>query len=50
MERPYICPDCGLEHDEPADARLGSLVPCLDCAIADRELVAAPVSAPPIAA
>jgi hypothetical protein len=33
MERPFYCPDCGTEHDEPSDGRLGHLVPCLDCAL-----------------
>jgi hypothetical protein len=33
MERPFYCPDCASEHDEPSDGRLGHLVPCLDCAL-----------------
>src|SRR5476651_267868 len=39
MERPFYCPDCGTEHDEPSDGRLGHLVPCLDCAL-HSELIA----------
>jgi hypothetical protein len=34
MDIQFICPDCGGEHLEPADARLGHLVVCLDCAAA----------------
>jgi hypothetical protein len=33
MDRPFLCPDCGIAHDEPADAGLGHLVRCLDCAL-----------------
>ncbi len=33
MDRPFLCPDCGLTHDEPGDAGLGHLVRCLDCAL-----------------
>lgn len=35
MEQPLMCPECGREHAEPADARLGHRVPCLDCAAPD---------------
>jgi len=34
MDFPLICPECGLEHAEPADARLGYRVRCLACSIA----------------
>jgi len=33
MDRPFLCPDCGIEHDEPAEAGLGHLVRCLDCSL-----------------
>jgi hypothetical protein len=33
MDRPFLCPDCGIAHDEPGDAGLGHLVRCLDCAL-----------------
>ena len=31
MELSLTCPDCQLQHSDPADARLGHLVPCLAC-------------------
>ncbi|MFN2461879.1 MAG: hypothetical protein ABR591_14555 [Candidatus Velthaea sp.] len=33
MERPFFCSDCACEHADPADARLGHLVPCIDCSL-----------------
>jgi hypothetical protein len=33
MEAQFFCTACASEHDEPADARLGHLVMCLDCAL-----------------
>jgi len=33
MELHFFCRECGSEHTEPADARLGHLVICLDCAM-----------------
>ncbi|MGB8265586.1 MAG: hypothetical protein WCE44_04630 [Candidatus Velthaea sp.] len=33
MDTPFLCPDCGIEHDEPGEARLGHLVRCPDCAL-----------------
>jgi hypothetical protein len=38
MEAPFVCPVCRSEHDQPANARLGHLVVCLDCAIFDPDL------------
>ena len=32
MELLFLCPDCRLQHAEPADACLGHLIVCLDCA------------------
>jgi hypothetical protein len=29
----FSCPECGCEHTEPADARLGQRITCLDCAL-----------------
>jgi hypothetical protein len=29
----YLCPDCGHEHEDPAQAVLGIRVRCLDCQI-----------------
>lgn len=29
----YECPECQSIHDEPADARLGHVIPCLGCAV-----------------
>jgi hypothetical protein len=50
MDTPFFCPDCGREHDEPADARLGHLVPCFDCALEAREQPAVREAHPAIAA
>jgi DNA-directed RNA polymerase subunit RPC12/RpoP len=33
MEASYLCPDCGHEHGDPAEAILGMRVRCLDCQI-----------------
>jgi DNA-directed RNA polymerase subunit RPC12/RpoP len=33
MDTIFVCPDCGAEHDEPAEATLGISVRCLDCHI-----------------
>jgi DNA-directed RNA polymerase subunit RPC12/RpoP len=33
METSYLCPDCGAEHADPADATLGHRVRCLGCQI-----------------
>jgi hypothetical protein len=33
MDRPFLCPDCGIAHDEPGEAGLGHLVRCLDCTL-----------------
>jgi hypothetical protein len=33
MERHFFCTECGSAHQEPADAGLGHLVICLDCAM-----------------
>jgi hypothetical protein len=33
METSYLCPDCGDDHDQPAEATLGHQVRCLDCQI-----------------
>jgi hypothetical protein len=43
MKYDYICTECGAEHGDPADARLGFLVLCLDCAIGV-ELIAPPAT------
>ncbi|HTW82523.1 MAG TPA: hypothetical protein VMD91_00490 [Candidatus Sulfotelmatobacter sp.] len=29
----FECPDCGADHDQPAEAGLGLRVRCLDCQI-----------------
>jgi hypothetical protein len=34
MDAQLFCRECGADHDDPADARLGHLVICLDCALA----------------
>ncbi len=31
MNRPFECPDCGSQHDEPAEATYVLAVRCLDC-------------------
>jgi hypothetical protein len=33
METTYLCPDCGYQHEDPAEALLGLRVRCLDCQI-----------------
>ena len=33
MDTTFLCPDCGAEHADPADAGLGHQVRCLDCQI-----------------
>jgi hypothetical protein len=33
MDDQFFCRECGAEHLEPADARLGHLVICLECAL-----------------
>ncbi len=33
MDTICLCPDCGAEHDEPAEATLGLSARCLDCQI-----------------
>jgi hypothetical protein len=33
MEQQFFCPECSCEHDDPADARLGFLILCLQCAL-----------------
>jgi hypothetical protein len=33
MEPQFFCSACGCEHNDPADALLGHLVICLDCAM-----------------
>lgn len=38
MDRPFLCPDCHLEHDEPASAVLGHQVRCMDCALTTEAL------------
>jgi hypothetical protein len=53
MEAQFLCTDCGSEHAEPADARLGHLVICLDCTIESELLIhedALVIVARPIAA
>jgi hypothetical protein len=47
MELHFICTDCGGEHQEPADARLGHLVICVDCMTA-RELTLLATENPPV--
>jgi hypothetical protein len=53
MEAQFFCADCRCEHAEPADAILGHLVICVDCAIV-RDLVNGrfdvPCAEPPLAA
>ncbi len=34
MEERFECPECGALHDEPADARLGLRVTCMECELA----------------
>ena len=34
MELRFVCTECRCEHQDPADARLGHLAICSDCAIA----------------
>ena len=34
MDELFECPQCGALHNDPADARLGLRVACLDCEIA----------------
>jgi len=31
----FRCPDCGREHDEPAEATFVLAVVCFDCALVD---------------
>ncbi len=51
METPYLCPDCGDAHGQPAEAALGHQVRCLDCqieielAIELRTIVLTPIAA-----
>jgi hypothetical protein len=33
MDTTLLCPDCGAEHQDPADAGLGHQVRCLDCQV-----------------
>jgi hypothetical protein len=33
MEQQFFCVECGREHNDPADARLGFLILCLQCAL-----------------
>lgn len=33
METLLLCPDCGDEHEQPAEPALGHRVRCLDCQI-----------------
>jgi DNA-directed RNA polymerase subunit RPC12/RpoP len=33
METSYLCPDCGAEHADQADATLGHRIRCLDCQV-----------------
>jgi hypothetical protein len=33
MDNQFFCSECRSEHNEPADARLGHLVICLECAL-----------------
>jgi hypothetical protein len=51
MDKPYLCPDCGDQHDEPGEALLGFRARCLDCQIeADLAAEFAAVPAPRVAA
>jgi hypothetical protein len=34
MDIEFFCPECRSAHVEPADARLGHLVVCTECALA----------------
>ena len=34
MDELFECPECGTMHGEPADARLGFRVTCLECDLA----------------
>jgi len=33
MDTSFLCPDCGADHVEPAEAVLGLVIRCLDCQI-----------------
>jgi hypothetical protein len=33
MESELLCPECGSTHNEPADARLGHRILCIECAM-----------------
>jgi len=33
MDTMFLCPDCGGEHGDPAEAALGHQIRCLDCQI-----------------
>jgi hydrogenase maturation factor HypF (carbamoyltransferase family) len=33
METHLVCPDCNATHQNPADARLGHVVCCMECAL-----------------
>jgi hypothetical protein len=48
METLFICTDCGAEHHEPADARLGHRVICVVCMTANEIALLADVG-PPVA-
>jgi hypothetical protein len=48
MEAFFICTDCGGEHQEPADARLGHRVICLVCTTANEIALLADFG-PPVA-
>ena len=51
MDTLCVCPDCGYEHNEPAEARLGLRVRCLDCQIeVDLALELQLRTIPPVAA
>ena len=42
----YLCPECGMTHDDPGEAILGLQVRCLDCQIESdlaAELAATPI-------
>jgi predicted RNA-binding Zn-ribbon protein involved in translation (DUF1610 family) len=46
MDIRFVCPDCGDEHDQPAEAQLGVRVRCMDCQLEvdlARELEAIPI-------
>lgn len=46
MDKPYLCPDCGDQHDEPGEALLGHRTRCLDCQI-ESDLAAELAAIPP---